>query len=83
MDEKEARNDLDPEPVPNKEHLNQVCKLGQGKEVCRYLCFHRGKMACAKGSALQSIIDERSAQGTMSAKGDNCSGPSEFRPTGT
>ena len=71
---------LDPRPITNEHHLSGVCRIRQGAETCRYLCFS-GQMCCAKGSKLQAFIDQRFAEGGMDAKGDHCSGPPNFTPT--
>lgn len=68
-----------PVPVPTKEHLQTVCRFGQGgAQVCRYLAFG-AELSCAKKSVLQRTIDDKAE--TMTAKGDNCSGPPDFTPT--
>ena len=50
-----------------------LCKMGQGKETCRYLTFGDG-YECAKHTELRPYIDERVEAGTMTAQGDNCVG---------
>ena len=62
---------------PTQEHVNSVCKLGQGEQTCRYLTSTGGKKqgwTCEKSGSLRRILDERVAYGTMNAKGDNCGG---------
>lgn len=70
----------DPVPLPSEEHVLQVCKRGQGPLTCRYLIFGATEVACAKGTDIGVIIDQRSVEGTMKSKGDNCSGPPGFKP---
>jgi hypothetical protein len=53
------------------------CKLTQGSATCRYLVNQMGRWQCTKGSSLQEEIDQRSA--SMGAKGNNCSGPPDFK----
>ena len=71
----------DPSPLPDG-HEEGVCKKGQGAETCSFLGFGRGGFKCLKGSSFESAIQERRREGSMAAKGDNCSGPPDFRPTG-
>lgn len=58
-----------------KDHVNNVCKIGQGYECCRYLTFS-GKYGfqCEKESSLKEILDDRAKSETMIARGDNCVG---------
>lgn len=66
-----------PVAVTDEKRLNDVCRLKKGRETCRYLAMHPDLgMACAKGSNLQSAIDQRVSG--MRAQGDNCSGPPDF-----
>jgi len=55
--------------------VTEVCKLGQGEKVCRYLGFGQGHWQCLLGTPYQKVIDERVLQGEMKAKGINCAGP--------
>jgi hypothetical protein len=57
------------------EHLNQVCKIGQGATCCRYLTMapHLG-WSCEKHGVHKRTLDQRVALGTMIARGDNCEG---------
>jgi len=73
----------DPEKISSDNHLKQVCKPGQGEGACRYLVMMPGEFSCAKGSNLQSAIDQRAP--TMGAQGDNCSGTPDYNvpPQGT
>jgi hypothetical protein len=58
-------------------HCENVCKRGQGAATCRFLTFGKG-FSCAKGSGLEPEIQSRAD--TMRSKGNNCSGPPEFKP---
>jgi hypothetical protein len=53
--------------------------LGQGNATCAFLSF-RGYFACAKGTSVGNLINQRLAEKTMKAQGDNCSGPPDFVP---
>lgn len=55
-----------------KEHLINVCKLGKNSACCRYVIGSGKGIECAKGMAMQSLIDRMGDN--MSAKGDNCEG---------
>lgn len=69
-----------PATLPSEQHITSVCKRGQGSETCRYLSFGGQGFVCAKGTDIGTIIDRRSAEGTMKSKGNNCSGPPNFTP---
>jgi hypothetical protein len=56
-------------------HVEEVCKIGQGAECCRYLVGSAEGMHCAKlAPGLAEQIDRRHAVGAMIARGDNCPG---------
>jgi hypothetical protein len=57
-----------------KEHVKDICKFGQAEKTCRYLSMGPGGLECEKGTSIGTIIDQRSAEGTMKAKGDNYPG---------
>lgn len=56
-----------------KQHVDEVCKLGQGADTCAFLVLASG-WNCAKGSNVESILRGRLERGEMKAKGDNCEG---------
>lgn len=62
------------------EQLNLVCKIGQGDNCCSYIaCLPPFEFVCAKQMPdIFLAIERRRAEGTMSAKGDNCSGPPNY-----
>lgn len=73
------------------EHVKEVCKIGQGKECCRYLVLGPGGFECAKidkgfvaalngevAPTVKMLMDQRVAKGTMVARGDNCEGREEL-----
>ena len=64
-----------------KDHLKNVCKIGQGEATCSFLAFGADGWSCLKGTALEGAIRERRANGTINAKGDNCSGQPHFQNT--
>jgi hypothetical protein len=65
--------------MPLSQHrVGELCRLGQGPETCRFLLIGPKGACCARGSAFEVVILERLP--TMSAKGDNCSGPPDFVP---
>ena len=57
-----------------EEHVEGVCQRGQGEATCSFLSIGPGGFQCAKDTALEGVIRQRLAAGTMSAKGDNCEG---------
>ncbi len=68
-------------------HVAAVCKPGT-PACCAYLAMGRGapRRFCAKGAGeqdLRAAIEARLAEGTMGARGDNCSGPPEYTPKAT
>lgn len=68
-----------PSPVPVPEgYEDKVCKKGQKDLMCSYLGM-MPKFMCLKGSNVEEIINERRREGSMGAKGDNCSGPPDFK----
>ena len=65
-----------PTPI-SKKHVTDVCKLGQGPKTCAFLGISEGP-TCLKDSELEDLIRTRLENGSMAAKGDNCSGPPDF-----
>lgn len=70
-------------PLPDG-HLEAVCRIGQGEKCCAYLAMggpveDLPGWTCAKDMpTIRAAIALRLAAGTMTAKGDNCSGPPDF-----
>ena len=59
---------------PTQKHVIEICKMGQGKETCRYLATG-SRWECLKTSCLlKKNIDKKVENGEMIAKGDNCQG---------
>lgn len=55
-------------------YLKEVCQLGTEK-CCAYLVCGAKGFECAKNDpSIKPIIEQRLAQGTMRATGDNCEG---------
>lgn len=75
-----TRKKPDPVTVPDG-YETKVCRMGNGRATCKFLGVtpgDRGSMyACLKGSSLEDIILRR--PDTMRSKGDNCSGPPDFK----
>lgn len=70
-----------PQRVISVDHGKNVCKLGQGSAACAFLTIDGSEgLKCAKQGDFEGIIRERLSKGSMSAKGDNCSGPPDFIP---
>lgn len=67
----------DPKPLPEG-YQDAVCKFGQGSATCSFLAWGDG-LVCLKGSSLETAINRRRQEGSMVAKGDNCSGPPDFQ----
>lgn len=59
----------------DKDHLRDICKMGQGKECCRYILLGRDGFTCGKHDAdFRVLLDDRVQKGTLGAIGDNCEG---------
>ena len=78
MKQHEKKTFRDPTPVPDE----TICKKGQGEKTCSFLgvepLAHGARLVCLKGSGFESNILKRRSEGSMCAKGDNCSGPPSF-----
>jgi len=69
-----------PDPVSvTPEHAETVCKSGKGEIACSFLGLGEGGFSCLKKSSFESAIQERRRAGSIGAKGDNCSGPPDFK----
>lgn len=64
------------------DHVVKVCRPGSGPGCCAYLASVEPPIYfCAKVMPdLVRAIRERMADGTMGARGDNCSGPPDYKP---
>jgi len=56
----------------DKETAKNLCKLGKGKECCRYLMCGKSGLECAKNTPFALIIDKKVRSGVFFAQGDNC-----------
>ena len=56
----------------SNEHLKNVCKIGQGKDCCRYLTCSSKGFQCEKLGLMKGVLDSKVMY--MSAQGDNCNG---------
>jgi len=57
------------------EHVQGVCKIGQGEACCRYLVMVPDTgFECVKHEELANVIDAKVRQGSYHSKGDNCEG---------
>lgn len=55
-------------------HVNDVCRLGQGTDCCRYLLLGRDGWECGKLTPIAASIDLQVLDGHMKSAGDNCDG---------
>jgi len=59
---------------PKNEWVKTVCKVGGGKDCCRYLIMACTGWSCEKKSPLAHVIDWRVTKGTWKATGSDCPG---------
>jgi len=62
------------------EQVKTLCKMGKGEQCCSFLVMSGDGFSCAKKTDLAGHIYYRRSLGTMTAQGDNCSGPPNFTP---
>lgn len=57
-------------------HANLVCKVGQGREACRYLTATAGGFTCEKKSGQRATRDFQTQKdpNILAPRGDNCGG---------
>lgn len=55
-------------------NVQDVCKIGQGYDCCRYLMVGTNGFECAKNTGLKVVLDNRVERKTITARGDNCPG---------
>lgn len=58
----------------DEKYVLTICKMGQGKECCRYLTMGSRGWSCEKLTNLKSYFDKRVTENTITAQGDNCAG---------
>lgn len=59
---------------PDTEYVKNICKVGQGRDCCRYLTMHPDGWSCEKNGTLRKYLDHRVNAEAMTARGDNCQG---------
>lgn len=76
IDHQQQLNDivLDERRKIPEDHLENICKIHQGKVTCRYICLSVDGYVCVKNSNIDKVLDKQVEQETMSACGDNCPG---------
>ena len=58
--------------------VQDVCKIGQGADCCRYLVMGPKGFECTKHDAkVKEELDRKVEMGMFTSKGDNCDGFSE------
>ena len=56
-----------------KQHMKEVCKMGQGHDCCRYIAVGPEGFECCKDDpSMKAVLDKRVPR--MNAQGDNCEG---------
>lgn len=55
-------------------HVTETCRIGHKSATCRYLGAGPGGFCCLKHSEFKDLLDQRVANNTMKAQGDNCEG---------
>ena len=67
----------------SENHIRTVCKKGHGEDTCQFLTFLSGEneWRCAKGAetAVMAIWQSQQKHQVVVLKGNNCSGPPDFR----
>lgn len=58
----------------DKDHVSNVCKIGQGEACCSFLFVDGDGMQCAKGTEVEPVIHLRRSTGALLSMGDNCEG---------
>lgn len=57
------------------DYIRQVCKMGQGKDCCKYLASGVNGLECLKVEpSLKALIDDNWVRTLHVAQGDNCQG---------
>ena len=58
----------------DKQFVKETCRIGEGKDCCRYLACGPDGFECLKHTSLKTQLDVRVLQNNISAQGDNCEG---------
>jgi len=60
---------------PEHNHVEMICRIGQGADCCRYLIATKRGFCCAKKHAdAKVVLDQRAALHKIRARADNCDG---------
>jgi len=70
-----------PVTVISKERADEVCRMGQGRVCCIFVGDAPQGLVCLKRSVYATEMIQRKLMGQTKAKGDNCSGPPDFKET--
>lgn len=73
----QTATNVSPVSIPSG-YQDAVCKRGKGETTCGFLGFGGNGFLCLKGSSAETNIRANLRDGSMRAKGDNCSGPPDF-----
>lgn len=61
--------------ITDQKRIDDICKIGQGSDCCRYLGAGANGFECFKHQAeLRERVDFLAAVGRMHATSDNCEG---------
>ena len=63
-----------------REHLKNICRIGQGEKTCSYLGQDKRGIMCLKGTKYHQDLFQRRMLGQMKTKGDNCTGHPDYIP---
>jgi hypothetical protein len=56
-------------------HIKDICKIGWGKDCCRYLTMSPNGWNCERNNPdIKNIIDKKVESGSFTAQGINCDG---------
>lgn len=61
-----------------REHWENVCKIGQGADCCKYMVVGGDGFGCAKDKGNEGFKHAIDSRTDMNAKGDNCEGWAMF-----
>lgn len=58
----------------DNQRLVGICKVGRGRDTCRYIISGAGSFQCGKHTDYRAVIDKRVEDDSFTAKADNCEG---------
>ena len=62
------------------EHIQNVCKIGQGAECCKYLLAGQEGFICGKiTEGWKAVVDDNWAKNAHVSQGDNCEGKENLK----